>query len=70
MQSPKPLPAVEVEWFTTTAFNHGVDLFGVKEDDLSKKWIAHALTLAHYHEDGGDLEQELQKRQISLKWDS
>ncbi|XXG97784.1 Transcription factor [Hypoxylon texense] len=68
--SPKPLPTVEVEWFVTVAFNHGVDLFGVKEDELSKKWIAHALTLAHYHEDGGDLEQELQKRQINLKWDS
>ncbi|KAI1780406.1 hypothetical protein F4818DRAFT_450936 [Hypoxylon cercidicola] len=68
--SPKPLPPTEVEWFTTVAFNHGVDLFGAKEDDLSKQWIAHALTLAHYHADGGVLEQELQKRQICLKWDS
>ncbi|KAI1655710.1 hypothetical protein F4813DRAFT_391285 [Daldinia decipiens] len=68
--SEKPIPSLEVEWFTTTAFNHGVDLYGINEDELSKQWIAHALTLAHYHEDGGDLERELQKRQISLKWDS
>ncbi|KAI1139503.1 SPO22-domain-containing protein [Hypoxylon sp. FL0543] len=66
----KPVPPQEVEWFITTAFNHGVDLYGVNQDELSKKWIAHALTLAHYHQDGGDLEGELQRRQISLKWDS
>ncbi|KAI0843290.1 meiosis protein SPO22/ZIP4 like-domain-containing protein [Hypoxylon sp. FL0890] len=68
--SQKPIPHQEVEWFTTTAFNHGIDLYGVNEDELSKKWIENALTLAHYHQDGGDLERELQKRQISLKWDS
>ncbi|KAI5864321.1 meiosis protein SPO22/ZIP4 like-domain-containing protein [Durotheca rogersii] len=62
--------AGEVEWFATTAFNHGVDLFGVNEDELSKQWIGHALTLAHYHQDGGDLERELQKRQVNLRWDS
>ncbi|KAI1210704.1 uncharacterized protein F4807DRAFT_56418 [Annulohypoxylon truncatum] len=66
----KPIPSQEVEWFATTAFNHGVDLYGVNEDELSRKWVSHALTLAHYHQDGGDLERELQKRQISLKWDS
>ncbi|KAI1381648.1 hypothetical protein F4677DRAFT_440862 [Hypoxylon crocopeplum] len=68
--SQKPIPPQELEWFTTTAFNHGVDLFGAHEDEFSKRWVAHALTLAHYHQDGGDLERELQKRQISLKWDS
>ncbi|KAI2632324.1 hypothetical protein GGR54DRAFT_30058 [Hypoxylon sp. NC1633] len=68
--SQKPIPPQELEWFATTAFNHGVDLFGAHEDELSKQWVFHALTLAHYHEDGGELERELQKRQISLKWDS
>ncbi|KAI1474952.1 SPO22-domain-containing protein [Daldinia eschscholtzii] len=68
--SKRPIPPLEVEWFTATAFNHGVDLYGINEDELSKQWIAHALTLAHYHEDGGDMERELQKRQISLKFDS
>ena len=47
-----------------------LNLYGINEDELSKQWIAHALTLAHYHEDGGDMERELQKRQISLKFDS
>ncbi|KAI1106803.1 SPO22-domain-containing protein [Jackrogersella minutella] len=68
--SQKPIPPEEVEWFTTTAFNHGVDLYGASEDELSKKWISNALTLAHYYQDDGDLERELQKRQIGLKWDS
>lgn len=70
IQTQNPIPPLELEWFVTTAFNHGVDLFGAHEDELSKKWISHALTLAHYHQDGGELEQELQKRQINLKWDS
>ncbi|KAI1417997.1 meiosis protein SPO22/ZIP4 like-domain-containing protein [Hypoxylon sp. FL1857] len=68
--SQKPIPPQEVEWFITTAFNHGVDLYGVNEDELSRKWIGYAISLAHYHQDGGDLETELQKRQISLNWDS
>ncbi|KAI1388233.1 SPO22-domain-containing protein [Hypoxylon trugodes] len=68
--SQQPISLEEVAWFTTTAFNHGVDLYGTNEDESSKKWIAHALTLAHYHQDGGDLERELQKRQINLKWDA
>ncbi|KAI1084000.1 meiosis protein SPO22/ZIP4 like-domain-containing protein [Whalleya microplaca] len=63
-------PPLELEWFITTAFNHGVELFGANEDELSKRWIAHAFTLAHYHQDGGDLERELQKRHTNLKWDS
>ncbi|KAI0008433.1 meiosis protein SPO22/ZIP4 like-domain-containing protein [Xylariaceae sp. FL0662B] len=66
----EPFPPLELEWFITTAFNHGVELFGANEDELSKRWIAHAFTLAHYHQDGGDLERELQKRHTNLKWDS
>ncbi|OTB03528.1 hypothetical protein M426DRAFT_73943 [Hypoxylon sp. CI-4A] len=66
--SQKSIPFEEVEWFIATAFNHGVDLYGANDDESSKKWITHALTLAHYHQDGGDMERVLQERQISLKW--
>ncbi|KAI1506177.1 meiosis protein SPO22/ZIP4 like-domain-containing protein [Biscogniauxia marginata] len=62
-------PALELEWFTTTAFNHGVDLYSSHDDDQSKKWLAHAFTLAHYHQDGGVLEQQLQEKHTNLKWD-
>ncbi|RYP76844.1 hypothetical protein DL771_001580 [Monosporascus sp. 5C6A] len=63
-------PPLELEWLITTAFNHGVDLYCNDESELSKKWIVHAFTLAHYHQDGGDLEALLQERYTKLKWDA
>ncbi|RYP22519.1 hypothetical protein DL765_001577 [Monosporascus sp. GIB2] len=63
-------PPLELEWLITTAFNHGIDLYCSDESELSKNWIAHALTLAHYHQDGGDLEALLQERYTKLKWDA
>ncbi|RYP55629.1 hypothetical protein DL769_010097 [Monosporascus sp. CRB-8-3] len=63
-------PPLELEWLTTTAFNHGIDLYCNDESELSKNWIAHAFTLAHYHQDGGDLEALLQERYTKLKWDA
>lgn len=41
-------PPIELEWIVITAFNHGVDLYGIHEDELSRAWISHALTMAHY----------------------
>lgn len=63
------MPATEIEWFVATAFNHGVDLYGSGEDELSKKWLQHAMTLAHYYQDGGVLEKDLQERCTRLQWD-
>ncbi|RYP34710.1 hypothetical protein DL767_004156 [Monosporascus sp. MG133] len=60
-------PPLELEWLITTAFNHGIDLYCNDESELSKNWIAHAFTLAHYHQDGGDLEALLQERYTKLK---
>ncbi|KAI0454480.1 meiosis protein SPO22/ZIP4 like-domain-containing protein [Xylaria acuta] len=65
----KHFPPMELEWIIITAFNHGVDLFGVHEDELSKAWIIHALTIAHYLPDGGELERQLQEKHTKLKWD-
>ncbi|KAI0194684.1 meiosis protein SPO22/ZIP4 like-domain-containing protein, partial [Xylaria flabelliformis] len=65
----KNFPPMELEWIIITAFNHGVDLFGVHEDELSKVWIFHALTIAHYLPDGGELERQLQEKHTRLKWD-
>ncbi|KAI8625467.1 SPO22-domain-containing protein [Xylariaceae sp. FL1651] len=62
-------PSLDLEWITATTFNHGVDLYGSHEDELSKIWIAHALTLAHYLQDGGEMEKVLQDKYILLKWD-
>ncbi|KAI1866259.1 uncharacterized protein JN550_007647 [Neoarthrinium moseri] len=65
----KPFPKLELEWFATTAFNQGVDYYEAQEDELSKKWISQAFTLAHYHRDGGFLEKALQEHHTRLKWD-
>ncbi|KAI8955904.1 meiosis protein SPO22/ZIP4 like-domain-containing protein [Xylaria longipes] len=65
----KHFPPTELEWIIITAFNHGVDLFGVHEDELSKAWVFHALNIAHYLPDGGELEKQLQEKHTKLKWD-
>ncbi|KAI0125122.1 meiosis protein SPO22/ZIP4 like-domain-containing protein [Xylariales sp. AK1849] len=68
-QTENTFPALELEWFATTAFNHGIDCYQSQEDELSKKWIHHAFTLAHYHLDGGVLEKHLQDQYTQLRWD-
>ncbi|KAI3341252.1 meiosis protein SPO22/ZIP4 like-domain-containing protein [Ustulina deusta] len=65
----KYFPPIELEWITITAFNHGVDLYGIHEDELSKAWITHALTIAHYLRDGDELERHLQDKYTKLKWE-
>ncbi|KAH7021231.1 meiosis protein SPO22/ZIP4 like-domain-containing protein [Microdochium trichocladiopsis] len=68
-ESDNAFPDTEVEWFIATAFNHGVDLYGNGEDELSKKWFGYAMTLAHYYQDGGIMEKDLQERSTRLQWD-
>jgi hypothetical protein len=46
-----------------------VDLFGRGQDDECKKWALKAISLAHYHGDGGTLERNLQDNFALLKWD-
>lgn len=62
------LPAIEVDWMASTAFNHAVDLFLEGDDDGCRKWAAAALNLAAFA--GTGLESELQGRYASLKLDS
>jgi hypothetical protein len=69
MQTSQPFPSLELEWFTTTVFNNGVDLYRAKEDKLSRKWIEIAFNMARYHKDGGQLERILQEHYTHLKWD-
>ncbi|KAI0484299.1 meiosis protein SPO22/ZIP4 like-domain-containing protein [Xylariaceae sp. FL0804] len=68
-QTDRSLPRLELEWLTTTAFNHGIDLYGRHEDELSKRWIAHSFSLAHYCADGGELERQLHERHTNIRWD-
>ncbi|KAI0101809.1 meiosis protein SPO22/ZIP4 like-domain-containing protein [Nemania sp. FL0031] len=62
-------PPTELEWIAITAFNHGVELYGIHEDELSKAWTSHALSIAHYLRDGGELERQLQDKYTTLNWD-
>ncbi|KAI0799498.1 meiosis protein SPO22/ZIP4 like-domain-containing protein [Xylaria sp. FL0064] len=65
----KYFPPVELEWIIITAFNHGIDLYGIHEDKLSRAWISHALSIAHYLQDGRELEMQLQGKYTKLQWD-
>ncbi|KAI2642013.1 hypothetical protein GGS21DRAFT_286435 [Xylaria nigripes] len=65
----KCFPPMELEWIIITIFNHGIDLYGNHEDELSRVWISHAMTLAHYRRDGGEMERQLQDKYTKLRWD-
>lgn len=64
-----PLPPEETEWLATTAFNHAVDFYFAKQDELCKKWAFKAFDLAHLCGDGGVLEEMLHERFMRLKFD-
>jgi hypothetical protein len=64
-----PLPPEETEWLATTVFNHAVDCYFAKQDDLCKKWAFKAFDLAHLCADGGQLEGILHEHFIKLKFD-
>lgn len=53
----------------TTAFNHGLDSFGMNLDTNFREWMAQAINLAHCCDDEGALERTLQKSYASLKLD-
>jgi len=58
-----------LEWLATMSWNHAVDLYSVGKDEECKKWALKAINLAHYCEDEGRLEKNLQDRFGSLKWE-
>ncbi|KAI1330714.1 SPO22-domain-containing protein [Xylariaceae sp. FL0255] len=65
----KYFPALELEWITVTAFNQGIDLHSHQGDEeLSRSWIAHAMTLAQYIQDSGEIARLLQDKSMELKW--
>lgn len=65
-----PLPPEELEWLATTAFNHAVDFYFAKQDELCQTWAFKAFALAHLYEDGGVLEKMLHDRYGTLKFDT
>jgi hypothetical protein len=56
------LPSEEVEWFTTTAFNHAVDCHSAGRKQASRLWANSSLELVHYCCDGGILEKVIREK--------
>ncbi|KAK3314620.1 meiosis protein SPO22/ZIP4 like-domain-containing protein [Apodospora peruviana] len=63
-------PEEELEWMATTSFNHAVDCYSVQEGERAREWATKAINLAHYCNDEGFLEDMLQRKFSSLKFDS
>ncbi|KAK1659678.1 meiosis protein SPO22/ZIP4 like-domain-containing protein [Colletotrichum godetiae] len=68
-KSQHPFPAEELEWLVTTAFNQAVDMYNVRQDDECNTWADLAMNLAHYADDGGELEKRVQENRMKLKFD-
>lgn len=64
------MPAEELEWLATTAFNHAVDCYTARQDERSRQWASKALNLAHYCDDHGGLEGLLHEKLLSLRFDA
>ncbi|KAJ0306010.1 hypothetical protein COL5a_002818 [Colletotrichum fioriniae] len=64
-----PFPAEELEWLVTVSFNQAVDAYNVRQDDECNTWADLALNLAHYADDGGELEKRVQENRIKLKFE-
>lgn len=52
-------PADELAWLATTAFNKGVDLLAIEDDEGAALWIDGALEMARYADDEGGLHARL-----------
>ncbi|KAK1459982.1 hypothetical protein CMEL01_02981 [Colletotrichum melonis] len=68
-KSQHPFPAEELEWLVTVGFNQAVDAYNVRHDDECNTWADLALNLAHYADDGGELEKTVQENRMKLKFD-
>ncbi|KAK1544778.1 hypothetical protein CPAR01_02280 [Colletotrichum paranaense] len=68
-KSQHPFPAEELEWLVTVGFNQAVDAYNVRHDDECNTWADMALNLAHYADDGGELEKTVQENRMKLKFD-
>lgn len=67
MKTPAAWPTEEVEWIASTAYNHSIDLWCHDQAEECRWWAEKAISLAHYSNDGGQLEAMLQERYIKNK---
>ncbi|KAL1836750.1 hypothetical protein VTJ49DRAFT_4709 [Mycothermus thermophilus] len=67
-QSQATWPEEELEWMATTALNHAIDCYGVRELERAKEWATKAINLAHYCPDKR-LEEVLHGKYLRLSLD-
>ncbi|QBZ60950.1 hypothetical protein PoMZ_07895 [Pyricularia oryzae] len=52
-------PCEELEWIAVMAFNHGIEISGLNNEDSAQPWVEIAMSLAHYNGDCGMLEKSM-----------
>jgi hypothetical protein len=67
MQEMNRYPPTELEWLSTTAFNHAIDYYLQENDELCRKWAEQSFMLAQWLEDNGTLRDLLMEKYSSLK---
>lgn len=68
-QTPAAWPSEELEWMASAAYNHSIDLWGQDERKGCMWWAQKAMSIAHFCDDRGHLEEMLQGKYAKLKLD-
>ncbi|KAH8778487.1 meiosis protein SPO22/ZIP4 like-domain-containing protein [Diaporthe sp. PMI_573] len=68
--TPAAWPSEELEWIASTAYNHCIDMWGQNEMESCTWWAQKAMSIAHFCDDGGHLEEKLQRKYAKLKLDT
>jgi hypothetical protein len=66
----QPYPAIELEWVSTTAFNHAINFYSLGQDNACKRWAAKAIVAASICPDSGVLQGLLESKLAGLNWDA
>ncbi|KAI9695204.1 MAG: hypothetical protein M1820_008840 [Bogoriella megaspora] len=63
-------PNEEIEWLTTSSFNHAIDLYCASDDGGCRLWAEKALMLAKANEATTGLHRILESKYSGLRWES
>ncbi|KAL2755292.1 hypothetical protein ACRALDRAFT_2105736, partial [Sodiomyces alcalophilus JCM 7366] len=65
-KSGSPFPSEEIHWLVAVAFNHGVTMYSLGEDEACQSWAELAIELAQYAGDEGKLEEQMRTNYLKL----
>lgn len=65
-QTPAAWPLEELQWLASTAYNHSIDLWGQGDRQGCMWWAQKAMSIAHFCDDQGHLEETLQSKYAKL----